>query len=206
MPSSPSLRQARAQAVLEATMTVLIGQGYATLTVERVAAQAHASKATIYKSWPTKTDLVCAVAAFVDLVPIQDPPVGVDSAEALVGIAAAVRSVTLGDNGRLLLALHEASRVESKIAEAVDEYLVRPQQDAIAAALRTLQGRAIIAADADVALASRVIASLIIDRALVSGEPLSDEELDRIVTQWLVPALTPRVPGGRTLGPTAGPG
>lgn len=187
-------------------MTVLIEQGYATLTVERVAAQAHASKATIYKSWPTKTDLVCAVAAYVNLVPIQDPPADVGSAEALAGIAAAVRSVTLGAHGRLLLALHEASRAEPKIAEAVDEHLVRPQQDAIAAVLRTLQGRSRIVADADAALASRVIVSLIIDRALVSSEPLSDEELDRIVTQWLVPALTPRVPGGRALGPTAGPG
>ncbi|QHC58738.1 TetR/AcrR family transcriptional regulator [Rathayibacter sp. VKM Ac-2760] len=206
MPSSSSSRPARAQAVLEGTTTVLVEHGYASLTVEKVAAQAHASKATIYKSWPTKTDLVCAVAAYVRLVPVEEPPAGVGAAEALAGIAAAVRSVTLGVNGRLLLALHEASRAEPKIADAVDEHLVRPQQEAIAAVLRTLQGRSSIAADADAALASRVIVSLIIDRALVSSEPLSDEELDRIVAQWLVPALTPRAPGGRTLGPTAGPG
>ncbi|MBF4629633.1 helix-turn-helix transcriptional regulator [Clavibacter michiganensis subsp. phaseoli] len=206
MTASSTAHPARVQAVLHATMDALIEHGYAVLTVDRVATRAHASKATIYKSWPTKTDLVCAVAATVRIVPVPDPPVDGELADALADVAAAVRAVTLGTNGRLLLALHEASRAEPRIAEAVDAHLVRPQQAAIAAVIATLQAQERVAAHVDAAVASRVIASLIIDRALVSSEPLSDEELHQIVTRWLVPALTPRVRSGQTLGPTAGPG
>ncbi|WP_308726763.1 TetR/AcrR family transcriptional regulator [Clavibacter sp. VKM Ac-2542] len=203
---SPSARPERVRAVLDAATDMLIEQGYAALTIDKVAARAHASKATIYKSWPTKTDLICAVAADVTLVPVPEQPLERSSADALTDIAEAVVSVTRGRNGRLLLALHEASRAEPRIAEAVSTHLVTPQHEAIATAIRSLQQQSRVANGIDPAVASRVISSVIIDRALVSGQPLEGDELRRVVTQWLIPAMSPRAVSGRTAGPTAGPG
>jgi AcrR family transcriptional regulator len=194
------------QAVLEATAAVLIESGYGALTVDRIATYAHASKATIYKSWPTKTDLVCAVATNMPIVTIPRPSVGSSSRDALVGIVRAVRSVTVGTDGQLLLALHGASRAEPRVADTVDRHLVMPLLSAIVKALDDLQDQMRLAAQADTTLAGQVIASLIIDRALASGEAVTEDELDLIVTQWLVPVLTPQVVDGRTLGPTADPG
>jgi AcrR family transcriptional regulator len=199
-------RPERVQAVLRAATAVLVDHGYAALTVDRIAMEAHASKATIYKSWPTKTDLVCAVAANTPTVPIPCSLPALGLVDTLLGIAEAVRSVTTGMDGRLLLALHEASRAEPRIAEAVDRHLVVPQQAAITLALNALQDQARIAAHVDTGLAARVVASLVIDRALASGETVTDEELHKIVLQWLVPVLSPQVVDGRTLGPTADPG
>jgi AcrR family transcriptional regulator len=199
-------RPARMQAVLEATAAVLIESGYSALTIDRIAACAHASKATIYKSWPTKTDLVCAVAINLPIVKIPHPSPEGSNHDALVDIVRAVRSVTVGTDGQLLLALHGASRAETRVADAVDQHLVMPLLAAIVEALDGLQSQARLAAHADTALAGQVIASLIIDRALARGEAIPDDELDLIVTQWLVPVLTPQVVNGRTLGPTADPG
>ncbi|PRY65449.1 TetR family transcriptional regulator [Glaciihabitans tibetensis] len=199
-------RASRVQAVLDATSAALIEGGYASLTVDRIAMQAHASKATIYKSWPTKIDLVCAVASSIEPTMIAVPGIELDHVAAITSIAQAVRSITTGQTGRLLLALHEASRAEQRINDAVDEHLVVPHQAAIATALRSLQLQSRIAAHVDPVIGGRVIASLIVDRALVSGEPISEDELDTIVTHWLAPALDPRGINGRTLGPPAGPG
>ncbi len=45
-------------AIISATTRLLTHEGYARLTLSRVAAQARASKSTIYRRWPTKEHLV----------------------------------------------------------------------------------------------------------------------------------------------------
>lgn len=56
------------QAILNATLRILSTEGYAALTLDRVAAEARASKATIYRRWKTKEHLVLAV--FSQLPPV----------------------------------------------------------------------------------------------------------------------------------------
>jgi AcrR family transcriptional regulator len=60
------------QAILDATLRMLGTQGVAGTTIEGVAADAGVGKTTIYRRWPTKTDLI--LAAISDLVPPGDPP------------------------------------------------------------------------------------------------------------------------------------
>ena len=60
------------QAILDATLRMLGTQGVAGMTIEGVAADAGVGKTTIYRRWPTKTDLI--LAAISDLVPSGEPP------------------------------------------------------------------------------------------------------------------------------------
>ena len=50
--------------LLEVTLRLLQQEGYDGLTVDAVAATARASKATVYRRWPTKAELV--LAAFIE--------------------------------------------------------------------------------------------------------------------------------------------
>src|SRR3954447_2473994 len=52
------LDEERAQAILRATYELLGETGYQGLRVDAVAARAQASKATLYRHWPTKAELV----------------------------------------------------------------------------------------------------------------------------------------------------
>jgi AcrR family transcriptional regulator len=54
--------EAREQAILAAVIGLLGEQGYEGMTMDAVAARAHASKATIYRRWPGKPELVRAAA------------------------------------------------------------------------------------------------------------------------------------------------
>ena len=60
------------QAILDATLIMLGTQGVAGTTIEGVAADAGVGKTTIYRRWPTKTDLI--LAAISNIVPPGDPP------------------------------------------------------------------------------------------------------------------------------------
>jgi AcrR family transcriptional regulator len=60
------------QAILDATLRLLGTQGVAGTTIEGVAADAGVGKTTIYRRWPTKTDLL--LAAMSNIVPPGDPP------------------------------------------------------------------------------------------------------------------------------------
>lgn len=50
----------RERELLAVTLQLLQENGYDRLTVDEVAATAHASKATVYRRWPTKAELVLA--------------------------------------------------------------------------------------------------------------------------------------------------
>ena len=55
---------ARETELLAVTLQLLQEHGYDRLTVDAVAAAAHASKATVYRRWPSKAELV--LAAFIE--------------------------------------------------------------------------------------------------------------------------------------------
>jgi AcrR family transcriptional regulator len=61
--------QASEDAILDATLELLAQEGFRGLTVDKVAARASASKATIYRRWSTKENL--AIAAFQRTAPLQ---------------------------------------------------------------------------------------------------------------------------------------
>ena len=60
------------QAILDAALRMLGTHGVAGTTIEGVAADAGVGKTTIYRRWPTKTDLI--LAAISNIVPPGDPP------------------------------------------------------------------------------------------------------------------------------------
>lgn len=63
--------QASENAILQATLQLLAQGGFSAVTVDKVASMASASKATIYRRWPTKENLV--IAAF-ELTEVLTPP------------------------------------------------------------------------------------------------------------------------------------
>jgi AcrR family transcriptional regulator len=62
--ADPSPWSPRETELLTVTLELLQEHGYDRLTVDAVAAKAHASKATVYRRWPSKAELV--LAAFIE--------------------------------------------------------------------------------------------------------------------------------------------
>src|SRR3984885_4494039 len=62
--TEPSPWSPREAELLAVTLRLLQEHGYDQLTIDAVAAAAHASKATVYRRWPSKAELV--LAAFIE--------------------------------------------------------------------------------------------------------------------------------------------
>ena len=57
-PGRPASRRAREQAILDAAIDLVAEVGYDAMSIEAVAVRAKSSKATIYRRWPGKAELV----------------------------------------------------------------------------------------------------------------------------------------------------
>ncbi len=55
--------EARTDAILDSALELMAATGYDRLTMDAVASRAGASKATIYRRWPGKSELVTAALA-----------------------------------------------------------------------------------------------------------------------------------------------
>ena len=113
------------QAILDATLELLVEVGFSALTVEGVAGRAGVGKATIYRRWPSKLPLV--VEAFSQLPALEEVDTGNlvdDLTQMLRGYLQLFNSTPLGAvllQARLAPELesvgHEIERVLSRVIE-----------------------------------------------------------------------------------------
>jgi AcrR family transcriptional regulator len=132
-------------AILDATIDELIDRGYLGLTMEAVAARAGVAKTTLYRRWPSTTELaIAALASFEPESP--EPPDGPVREQLLFLLdgmrrkwtderfAAVIRRVTgdgqsapeLYQNARDRLVEPHIRRMHTVLRRAADEGIIRP--------------------------------------------------------------------------------
>jgi AcrR family transcriptional regulator len=174
--------------LLAVTLRLLQEYGYERLTVDAVAAAAHASKATMYRRWPSKAELV--LAAFVE---------GIGQ----VGVAPETGALRT-DLLRLGQLLCEQARQHASIIRAV---LVEASHNpALEAAMQELfvdQRKALIChilrqavdrGEIDVAAVTDEVCDLLpgylIFRSIVPGPPPTRHTVRALVDNVIMPSLT----------------
>ena len=182
---SPRRGRAREDAILAAALELVTEIGYGRLTMDVIAARARASKATMYRKWPGKAELIaCALrrnAEGADPVAADTGTLAGDLRQAVDGIAHA---------GTALLGVLEAVRDDPRLRD-----LVRTQIDAAAAR----NGRQICARAAgrgepvDPARGPgvlRLAVAQILMTTLLDGAVPDEGERRHLVEHVLVPLLT----------------
>jgi AcrR family transcriptional regulator len=163
--------------------------GYDQFTMDAFASRAGASKATIYRRWQGKSDLVMAalsrhsnaVTETVDTGSLRD-----DLTETL----ARMRDSLADQDGALVLGLINAMRSNDDLAEIVRHQLVTAKGSVVADVVTRAIGRRELPAGADHALAAEIASALVFSRLLVTGQPMDDGEIAHLVDAVLLPVLT----------------
>jgi AcrR family transcriptional regulator len=169
----------REEAILLATMELLGEVGYDRMSVEAVADRAKASKATVYRRWSGKATLVTtAVRRYAGTRPAPAEPTGDQRADLLV-LLNGLRESLLGQDAALILGLLGAMRHDEELARVVRQAVLTEKHDAFAALLP----------DADHAWLAELTSAALLSRLLVTGEPLDDEFLTKLVDTVLLPQL-----------------
>lgn len=187
----------RDAAICDAALALLAEVGYDRMSMDAVAARAHASKATIYRHWPGKRELVLeALRSRAE----RDAAVPADTGSLRGDLVATLRAMSESvgaADADVMAGVLRAMRCTPEIGDCVRDQVLTAK----ASALRTVVERAVargeLAPSADAALAHEVAGALWFQHVLVVGADVDDAFIDHVTDDVLIPLLS----GSRGSGP-----
>jgi AcrR family transcriptional regulator len=186
-PRDPS----RDGAIRTAILQVLAESGYAGLTMDAVAAAAGVGKATIYRRWRTKSDLVADAVAELSSMSIEAPDTGSLEGDLRVLLHWLVDAVN-GPLGAATLSLLSALPHEPALRAAFDS----GPMGVWGATFRIVWERAESRGEVQQPIAGTAVSSTasapILQRWLFSGQPVPKEFADELLADVVLPLITRR--------------
>jgi AcrR family transcriptional regulator len=184
--SSPwSPREAELLAV---TLQLLQEHGYDRLTVDDVASTAHASKATVYRRWPSKAELV--LAAFIEGIrQVAIPPDTGTLRDDLLCLGETVCQQACKHASTIRAVLVEVSR-HPALNDALQHQFIGQRKGLIKHVLRQAVDRGEIA---DAAITDELwdlLPGYLIFRSIIPGEPPTRRTVEVLVDDFIIPGLT----------------
>ena len=160
-------------AIMQATLELLLDTGYRGLTMEQVRTRAGVGKATLYRRYGSKEELVAAAVRHLNQeIPVPDTGTVRDDILAVAGsvLAAAARVGAATFMPRMLA----ESAGDPEMHRIFYENLVAPRRAVMAAVLRRGVERGELRPDLDVELAIDLISGPWVYRLLISGGKLPE--------------------------------
>jgi AcrR family transcriptional regulator len=178
----------RVQAILQATYELLGETGYQGLRVDAVAARARASKATLYRHWPTKAGLVADAVRACKRTGDVLPDTGSLRGDLVAWFGTVAASIS-GEEGPVLAGLFMAMHQDPELAAELRA--MRPSRVPIA---ETICARAVergeLGPGYDAGLIDEIVPGQMFMRRFARGEPLDPPFIDHIVDDIILPLLT----------------
>jgi AcrR family transcriptional regulator len=182
-PRDPS----RDEAIIDATIDVLVREGYDRLSMEGVAAAAGVGKATVYRRWSSKAELVIdAMATLKPAIDTIDTGTLDGDLELMVTASCSPHSQRLQ---RVMMSICSALPREPELLEAFRTRFTEPRIARITDILERARGRGELRPDVDVAMAASLVPSLMLQRALMTGKPAGRVYAEQVVGSVLLPVL-----------------
>ena len=190
----PRVEGEREREILEAALACLVELGYDRLTFDAVAATAKASKATLYRRWPGKVDLVVdALQLMLGVEADRNPDTGSLRGD-LIAQACAKGGLSddrlIGVFASLLNALHR----NPELHDAITHRLIGPKMATSRRVFEAAQRRGEIGPDADLQLLGSLLPAISIHEAMLTGSHPSQERLVTLVDSVVLPACAATLP------------
>jgi TetR/AcrR family transcriptional regulator of autoinduction and epiphytic fitness len=180
----PRVERSRAR-ILDAALHELGEVGYGSLTIEGVAKRAGVGKATVYRHWDGKLDLVAD--AVVQLKQIDPPPPDADVVDQIVDTVRALAAALAGSRlAQCLPALIDAAERDAAVREFHHRTSEARRSHLVGLVERAQrEGRLDPAADA-LLLGESLVGPLFL-RRLMTDAPFPPDDVDRLVATVLGP-------------------
>lgn len=185
---TPVTWSARECELLGVTLHLLQQHGYERLTVDEVAATAHASKATMYRRWPTKADLVYAAVLEGISQESIDPDTGSLRGD-LLEIGHTVSRQAREHAATMRAVLAETGR-DVELGDVVREQFFGQRKKEIAAVLHRAVNRGEIRAEAVNDELWDLLPGYLVFRAVVQDRPPTARTVTALVDDVILPGLT----------------
>jgi len=168
------------RAILAATVELLACEGYAGLSMEGVAARAGVGKATVYRRWPSKTDLVVHALRCVTAKREMVPDTGTVRGDLVAYLTHMLHKVRGSEAGRIMPGLLAELSRNPELAAAFRQGFVEPRRAEVAGALRRGIERGELRPDFDVDLVVDLGSAVFHHRMMLTGMPIDDGLPERL--------------------------
>jgi len=185
------------RAIKDATIAELACGGYGNVTIESVAARAQTGKASIYRRWPTKQDLV--LDSLGDL--LSGPLLGavemqlddtITTRDALLTLVRRITKLMTGMGGQAMRSIMGESLRDEAFCGTFECDFFDPRKQVLLSLLERGVRRGEVRPEAVSVLVPEILAGTLIHRVVVRRRPISDAELVELVDGFVMPAIGPR--------------
>ena len=183
------------RAILRATVDLLAREGYGGVTMEGVAARAGVGKATVYRRWHSKSDLVVDAVDACRESGWQPPDTGSAREDLLAFVRGFMDVIRASDAGRVMPALVAELARNPELAAAFRDGFVQPRRARILEAVRRGVERGEVRADVDGEVVADAVVGLLQHRFLVTGMEIDDGLPERVL-DLLWRGIAAPTPGG----------
>jgi AcrR family transcriptional regulator len=182
-PRDPS----RDDAIIDATIDVLVRDGYDRLSMEGVATAAGVGKATVYRRWSSKAELV------IDAMAMLKPALDTIDTGSLDGDIELMTAASCSPYSQrlfeVMVSICSALPREPDLLEAFRTRFTEPRIARTTRLLERARDRGELGPEVDIAMAASLVPSLMLQRALMTGKPAGRAYAEQVVGSVLLPVL-----------------
>ncbi len=189
-PVRPRVEGERESEILDAALDLLCRVGYDRMTMDAVATEARASKATLYRRWSAKSSLVVdAILRSKEALQVPDVDTG-NLRDDLVQMACGHGGLSDARSADIMAAMVTALHHDPAFAEEFRARVIQPKIEVTHRLFERARARGEITADLDLDLLSPALAGIILHRGFVLGQPVDEKTVARVVDEIIMPAAT----------------
>ncbi|MFP3900115.1 MAG: TetR/AcrR family transcriptional regulator [Acidimicrobiia bacterium] len=177
-------RDARAgEAIMRAAVDVLAEHGPGGFTVDEVAARAGCGKATVYRRWRSRAELLLDTAHHLG-IQLDDPDTGSLRDDLVVLMRGLTTKLRDTPAGRIMPAIIAEAAVNPEMREVLTQFMRERRRTGRVAVTRGID-RGELPQGTDPELVLDLVGGPVFYRLLVSGEPVDDRLIETVVDAGL---------------------
>lgn len=184
-------------AIHAAVLELLVTGGAGAVTMEAVATAAGTSKPVLYRRWPDRSALLRATLLQTATAAIPHDDTGSYRAD-MLAILRGWTALFTGRGAAAIRAIVAAMAHDDELANAFRDEVIGWRKDQMAAMLERGIARGDVRADVPVDIARELGQSVLWHRLLITGDPIDDDLVVRLVDEVLVPFVAPIPTTGRS--------
>lgn len=179
----------RDEAIHEAALAILSEVGYDRTTIEAIAQRAHVGKATIYRRFRNKEEILKSAMNAHTACSLPRIDTG-NLRDDLIALIHEHVKVLQGPDGELKMSLLAIAHRDPELGKLLREHNPIEAERQSAEVFERAIARGEISKKADIAFLSEVVPSIITNRIFITHQQVNQPFIEQLVDQLLIPSLT----------------
>ncbi len=181
--------EAREEAILNAALELLMEVGYDRFSMDALAERARAGKATIYRHWSGKAQVV---AAAVRRMKGDNEPVPVDTGTLRGDMVGQLRQLCVSmdlKDAAIIAGVMSAMRTDPELDQLIRTQILDSKRGKFDTTIERAVRRGELPEGSTADLVEEVVPAMVLNRLVIQGQPLTDEFATHVVDDVVLPLL-----------------